>query len=173
MAYDEVGAGDPVNVEPINFNIQRQVNRPVCRLVLPSNQAIAASTPTLILFGSSSETMDDLGWHDTSVNTSRITPKYAGRYAVKGWCTFTANTTGSRRLQIYKNGVGYGGFHQKQADSAGPAQCDVWDVVEADGVSDYFELNAFQASGVSLNLLGAGDASSSCGFIMAFLGEDT
>lgn len=173
MALDEVGAGDAIAAETMNFVIQRQVNRPVVRLVLPANQTIANATPTLILFGSSSETMDDLGWHDTSTNTSRITPKYAGRYLVKGWCTFTANTTGSRRLQIYKNGVGYGGFHQKQADSAGAAQCDVFDIVEADGVSDYFELNAFQQSTVSLNLLGVGDAAGGCGFEMVFLGEDT
>lgn len=173
MALDEVGAGDNVNTETMNFVIQRQVNRPVCRLVLPANQAIATSTPTLILFGSSSETMDDLGWHDTSTNTSRITPKYAGRYAVKGWSTVSANTTGSRRLQILKNGVGYGGAHQKQADAAGPSQCDVWDVVEADGVLDYFELTAFQASGTGLSLVGVGDAFGGCGFVMVFLGEDT
>lgn len=173
MAYDEVGAGDFINAETMNFVIQRQVNRPAVRLVLIANQSIANGTPTLVLFGSGTETMDDLGWHNTGTNTSRITPLYAGRYFVTAWVSWPANATGDRRLALYKNATGFGAYDIQPARAGGQTYCKVTDIVEADGVSDYFELNVFQNSGGALNLLGAGDAAFSTGFVMTFLGEDT
>lgn len=174
MAYDEVGAGDFVSAETVNFIIQRQVNRPVCRVVLTANLSVANGTPTNVAFGSGTETNDDLGWHNTSVNTTRITPTYAGRYLIMAWGGWAANTTGDRRFSIYKNGVGYGAFDRvKSVDASGTTYCRVHDVFEADGLTDYFEMNVFQSAGVALNLLGNGDSSNSTGWSVTFLGEDT
>ena len=173
MALDEVGAGEVVSVETMNFVIQRQVNRPVCRLVLPSNRSLVTGTPTNLNFDSGSEIMDDLNWHDMSTNPSRVTPNIPGRFLVIASGSFATSGTGERRLSINKNGTTFGAYDAQPGRAGGQTYCHVSDVVEANGTTDYFEVNVFQNSGGALNMLGALDAAFSTRFIVLFQGEDT
>ena len=104
MALNEVGAGDFIAAETMNYIIQRAVNRPTCKLALTGTQAVAHNSNTAIPFAVGTEIFDDLNWHSTSVNTSRVTPTYAGRYLVTGQVSWVAAAGGDRRVMILKNG---------------------------------------------------------------------
>jgi len=167
----EVGAGDFVTAETLNYIIQRAVNRPVCRLVLTANFSTSNATATATPFAAGSEIMDDLNWHSTSSNTSRITPTYPGRYLVTGNVTWAQNTTGDRRVYLQKVGVASAAFQRPQPITGNPTTVFVSDILEANGTTDYFELTTYQSSGGALNVAGLSDNTNSTMFSVAYLGD--
>lgn len=92
------------------------------------------------------EEWDTDGWYDTA--TSRFTPLKAGRYLLTAACqVVTAPDNTVWRLFVYKNGA----FHKRgPLLSSGIAQglgLRTSVIVEADGVSDYFEVDLQNGGG--------------------------
>ena len=76
----------------------------VCRVYNDTYQTIGTGgSPTALVMPK--ELNDAYSWHSTSVNTSYITPTIAGWYLVTGNVQWSANATGTRRLDAAVNGV--------------------------------------------------------------------
>lgn len=172
MAMAEIGAGDFVLAETLNYVIRRSANRPFCTLVLPADQNLATLTTTPILFGSGSEVFDDLGWHSVSANTSRITPTYAGRYMVYGSIYHGSSTaTNQRRTQITKNGTSGRIFSRAPSGVTNPFSLDCTGPLEMNGSTDYMELCGYQDSGSTLVAQGRADALSTTTITVIYMGD--
>lgn len=169
MALTEVGAGDFISAETMNYVIQRAVNRPTCKLALTGTQAVATGSNVAIAFAVGTEIFDDLNWHSTSVNTSRITPTYAGRYLVTGQASWPAAASSARRVMVLKNG-GFTTMWNAITTAAEITQT-ITDEIEMNGTTDYLNLSLFQDSGGSVNAQGAGDSIRSTSFTVTYLGE--
>jgi hypothetical protein len=169
VALTEVGAGDFITAETMNYVIQRAVNRPTCKLALIANQAIGTGSNTAITFAVGTEIYDDLNWHSTSVNTSRVTPTYAGRYLVTAQVSWPAAASSNRRPMILKNG----GFTSvwNTITTAAEVTMTVTDEIELNGTTDYVNLSVFQDSGGSVNAQGAGDTIRATSITVTYLGE--
>lgn len=108
MTYTNVAAGDPILASTVNDLIKYGPARRVCMLQQQAGQTIASSTDTILTFGAGSEVYDDDNWHNTSSNTSRITPTTAGRYKVTIRGVFAFNITiASCNVYLSKNGTIY------------------------------------------------------------------
>jgi hypothetical protein len=113
-----------------------------------TGQTIANNTTTVLTFPTATavEEYDDLGWHDGSTNTSRITPTIAGRYRIKGHVTWAAsNSITCCTMTLLKNGAALtaSGNHKPNgtntlATFGGTAE---W-IADANGTTDYFEMSA-------------------------------
>lgn len=172
MALAEVGAGDFVTAETMNYVIQRAVNRPICRLVLPSgSQSIGTGVNVEVLWPSGSEVLDDLNWHSTSTNTGRITPTYPGRYLVQSNITFASGSATSRRVMILKNGGGLANWVQQVPAASTSITFGTTDVVEMNGTTDFLSTYVRQDTGGSLTILGVGEATGGCYFAVTYLGD--
>jgi hypothetical protein len=79
-----VSAGAPILSSDINTISSYTVSKPIVRLVQSVAQTGLASNTQFTLTWTS-EDIDTNGFHDTSVNTSRITPNVAGYYRVSGF----------------------------------------------------------------------------------------
>ncbi len=169
MAFAEVAGGDIIYASVINDIINRAVNRPICRVAKTSNQSIADNTVVPITF--TSETIDDLNWHSTNTNTSRITPTIAGRYLVTANLYFAASSVGDRRVYIEKNGASNGVWGRLIANGGNGLPLLVTGILTANGSTDYFEASAFQSTGGSLNVQGSGDVTFSSTFECTYLGD--
>lgn len=111
---------------------------PACRAITNALINITASTNTVIPFGS--DTLDqvqsgDAEMHSTSTNTSRITIRTAGVYAVHGQVQLS--TTGSGSIAIQKNGVTVSTI--AVASISGQTSIPISDLVPCT-VGDYIEL---------------------------------
>ena len=95
----------------------------------------------------------DLGeMHSTSVNTSNIVIRRAGKYRVTYGASFAANATGQRGVSLYKNGVQFpGGMVLVNAASAGETSLNVAFTIDC-AVGTTLLLGVFQNSGGALNL---------------------
>lgn len=74
-------------------DINAFLNRPMCRLVATSSQALPDVAATPIQFGAGSEEVDTHGFHSESVNNTRITPTVAGYYRFGGVVFFEAQSS--------------------------------------------------------------------------------
>lgn len=141
------------------------LNPPICELVesatamnIPNN----AWTPVIFADGA---VIDSYGGYNPVGVTSRYVGRVAGWYQVCGTVSFTADTTGVRGAQIYKNGSavqGHGSF-LAHALTAGfnPTLATPTRAVYLNGTSDYVEVYAYQSSGGTLTTsVGAGLSSS-------------
>ena len=122
-----------------------------CRVYANATQSISDSTTTLVTSWGS-ESFDTDTMHDPASNPGRITIKTAGTYLVGASLGFSANTTGSREVQIQKyNGVGVvidsGDAFAGRTNYNSPVGCYDMDV------DDYFLCYVWQNSGGSLNTL--------------------
>lgn len=132
-------------------------NKPSAELVLTTTQAVATGTNVQINF--TSATYDN--WNGWSAGTpSRYTVQVAGMYRIDGlifWAT--GNATGLRDAQLYYNGALISASVASWATvpNAGTFTQSAGPVHQFANVGDYFQLNAFQSSGSSLN---AGSVSS-------------
>jgi hypothetical protein len=114
------------------------------------------------------ETIDTDGYHSTVSNTSRLTVPAgkAGKFLVGCIGVFASNNNGYRNISFRKNGTDYlGSISSAPAASAnsGVTILNVYSLAEA----DYIEIDAFQNSGGSLNLVGG---TNDTYFYMIYLG---
>ena len=123
--------------------------------VKSTSQSIANNTETAVTFDT--EDFDTNGFHDNATNNSRITipSGYAGKYLFTYMVTFVSNSTGIRYLGIRKNGtvVKYPAENSAIATDSTPLS---FSVILNLAVGDYVDIVAYQNSGGSLNLTGAG-----------------
>lgn len=120
---------------------------------LSSSQSTTNDAGTIINFDT--EVIDTDNYHSTSSNTSRLTVPSgkAGKFVVGCSAVFANNGTGYRNISFRKNGTTY--FNNISAQNvggsgnAGVMVTMVYDMA----VGDYFEIDAYQNSGGSLNLL--------------------
>lgn len=104
-------------------------------------------------FALAAEFIDTDGMHSTTTNTGRITIQTAGWYKVWGNVAWNSNVTGTRGGIIRQNGtinveptytqIAATNFNTTVRLNEGWVQC---------VVGDYFEIQAYQNSGVALNL---------------------
>lgn len=116
-------------------------NRGICRLVATATQSIPHNTRTALTFGA--EEIDTLGWHSTSVNTSRITPNVAGKFALTGSGYLGGRSDFSLIVADFgKNGTAVAPAQRQQPNSTNNARSvsPPYTIVTANGSTDYFEL---------------------------------
>jgi hypothetical protein len=122
-----------------------------CKLYKSGVQSIANNTDTTITWNS--EFFDTDGFHDNSVNNSRITipAGKGGKYLITALCVFASNATGYRETIFYKNGGSDSGTIVVAAPVNGTVtgfnNSTILDLV----ATDYIELIVAQNSGGSLN----------------------
>lgn len=123
---------------------------PIVGAKLSSPQAIADVTQTVVIFGS--EDYDPSGIYNTG--NGRVTPNVSGKYRIKAQLTFAnSGYSGTKSAYAYvaKNGSLVAQSHQVL--TVGNFQSVLVDVVlSANGTTDYFEIGAYQDTGVSQNL---------------------
>ena len=137
-----------------------------CYLKATTNQSISNNSYTVINWNA--EDYDTDGYHSTSVNNSRITipAGKAGYYLFHSMITFdSTSTTGARGIAPTKNGSGLGAMFS--APSPTVVQSVGYSTVRYMAVNDYMEIQAYQASGGSVNVIQDG---TSTYFIAAYLG---
>lgn len=121
---------------------------------MSANQTLSNNTNTILTFGA--EDFDTNSFHSTSSNTSRMTipTGYAGKYLICANVTFNTNGTGQRAMNIKKNGnvIAYSVLVQATATTYGTALN--ISKIENCAVGDYIEIEAYQNSGGSLDILG-------------------
>jgi len=132
-----------------------------CFLYKNSDQSTSNITDTLVTFND--EFFDTDAFHSTATNTSRITIPSGkdGKYLFTYNVNFAANSSGIRVINFKKNGTLFATttIGATPTDKARVQGSMVFDLV----ATDYVELESFQTSGGSLNILGiaggAGEAS--------------
>lgn len=127
---------------------------PACRAYNSAAIAIASGSNVIPTFNS--ERFDTDTIHDTSVSTSRLTCKTAGKYFIQFQGGLAANATGRRQYALKLNGVTYIALKEFVPSSAAEQNQMISTVYDL-AVNDYVEIEIFQTSGSSLNL-GAGSA---------------
>jgi hypothetical protein len=126
----------------------------VARAHATAAQSIPNNTLTVIALAG--ETIDSDGLHDTATNNSRVVLNKIGRWLVTAQVSWAANTTGSRRAVILRNGV----EHTASQIGTGPSvvTTTATSVVDATAVTDYVEAAGLQDSGAGLNTFAANPA---------------
>lgn len=120
-----------------------------------ANQSIPNATYTPISFDS--QHFVNWSMHQIGTNPTRITIKVPGRHIIIGRAIFATNGTGVRAMRVVLNGTTFIGHAQDvdaSVDSAGKLMmvCD-----RNFSVDDYIELEVYQSSGGSLNLIQVND----------------
>lgn len=162
---DGSGGGTPVSAARlgvIEAGITNISYAPAVRVFHNAAQAITTATATALAFNS--ERFDQAGnvadtMHDTAVNNSRLTCRYAGVYLVTANIEWAANTAGTRTLAI-RHSVGptfYGETSLQSPTSAVVRQQAV--TLMALAVNDYVECVVTQDSGGNLNVNSTGNFS--------------
>jgi hypothetical protein len=117
-----------------------------------TSQTIPGSTVTVLTFDA--ERNDASGWHSTVTNTSRLTAPVAGWYLIGGTVEWaTGNTVGARYALLILNGATQiamaGGPVGTSAEAIQLTPAVAWYM----NAGDYVELNLYQTSGGSLQIL--------------------
>jgi hypothetical protein len=117
-----------------------------------TGQTINDNTTTVITFptATATEEYDDLGWHNGTSNTSRITPTIAGRYHIRVHLTWAFNTTvTASSVNILKNGSvisASGNLKPNATDNLATFGGTLDWYADANGTTDYFEMSVAQQS---------------------------
>jgi hypothetical protein len=122
-----------------------------CAVFTTSNQSIPNSAYTAINFNS--EAIDTDAFHSTSTNTSRITipSGKAGKYLVTFHVMYDPAVTGSRSINVYKNGATLMGSGEVEG-SAGSYVYNSGSFIAELAVADYLEFMIYQTSGGALTV---------------------
>jgi hypothetical protein len=163
-----VASGDPINATDVTTLEDYTIRRPIVRLIQQVAQSVASNTDTAVTFGAGSEDIDTHGYHDTAVNTSRITPLLAGYYQLQGVVSWAGDTDIIRHDAVFaKNGSVVAPRNRFVTDSTATAASarmtyPVVAILTANGSTDYFELicNQLQAVAGALNTVVAGSSTS-------------
>lgn len=129
-----------------------------------TNQSIPDSTYTNVSF----DTVENDDWNcwDLSPNPTRLVVPVTGRYVLSGAVVFAANNTGHREIRFRKNGTTelYANTFQPVSNSVeSHVVCSTPTVPLTK--NDYIELQVWQSSSGSLNILGTDDVKPSLSFL--------
>lgn len=114
------------------------------------DQSISNAANTLLTFDT--EYYDTNSYHSTVTNTDRITVPSTGYYLFNIKIDWASNATGIRDFYLRKNGSNIF-FNYFYGSSANLTTINFSQVVNATA-SDYFQINVYQSSGGSLNVIG-------------------
>jgi len=128
--------------------------------VLQDSLTVPNSTFTIMAFGSGTEIIDVGGWHDTSTNNTRITPNIAGVYRLTGYLDSASGGADYIVFRARKNGSAQSGAAQYSGTNI-IADTNIDLIVEANGTSDYFEVQSYQT--------GASSTTFTCQFALELL----
>nr|WP_221374413.1 hypothetical protein [Actinoplanes polyasparticus] len=150
-----VATGGKLFASDFNTLVTLTLQRPLVRLIQQAAQSIPNTADTALTFGAGSEDIDTHGFHDTSSNTSRVTPTVAGYYQLYGvvWWGNADN------LISYHAGIGKNGSVAARqrtllvgTTAATTRSINAAAIIAANGTTDYFELFAQQGRAVSASL---------------------
>lgn len=119
--------------------------------------AVLTATQTQVLFNLD-RYKSSVGMHDTVTNSGRITIQYPGVYLITGGFDWSSQTSGTRLITIYKNGVALpsdGAVSRVLYVTAGgdPAvQGGINPVMARLDAGDYIEMFVYQNSGSTINV---------------------
>lgn len=133
------------------------LNPPQALVIQATLQSIPNGALTPITFDSS--VTDGYGGHSNVTNNSRYTAQVAGWYNILGVVAFSANNTGTRTAEVFKNGAGFAYSQDWFANNGANAAVAITFVKVQLAVGDYVELNGYQTSGGALNTLVGGPQS--------------
>jgi hypothetical protein len=124
---------------------------------LYSSVAQGIPNTTFQALGFDTNRIDTYTGHSTTSNNTRYTCQAAGYYWVHGQCSWAANATGVRALELAKNGTAIIDTEdlQQTANLAGQTQ-HVMGIVQL-AAGDYLELWAYQSSGAALSTSSSGN----------------
>lgn len=127
------------------------VNGPAFSAYASGNQTLSNSTWVKVQCGV--KEFDTNSNYDNTTNY-RLTPTVAGYYQVSGACNFATNSSGTRFLQIYKNGSSFKQLQNVAANSLNYMNLSGSCLIYLNGSTDYVELYVLQNSGGSLDTSG-------------------
>lgn len=133
--------------DDIDGDVDVIANPPLVRLVQQSAQSLGSATNTALTFGSGSEEIDTHGFHDTSSNTSRVTPTVAGYYRCRAHLHMAsgANNLVQLVIGIAKNGTRMDPQNVYRPDPTTAATSVATEaIVACNGAGDYIEAIANQ-----------------------------
>ena len=143
--------------------VDRVISPSYCATYQNSAQSIPGDgSDNAVLFDTNVNDAD--GLHSTSVNTSRITAKKAGKYLFTATVQWNGLGATHRNLALWKNGINTGtkltllNTQDAYAGSINAANGVVAQVDMANG--DYVEVSVFQSSGGSVSLLTSNQSTS-------------
>jgi hypothetical protein len=121
---------------------------PACAVYNGGAQTITTGVLTSLTWNS--EEYDNDSIHDVIINPERLTIKTAGRYLIFGFVRFESNATGTRGIEIIKDGISTLVERYKDACST---NCGLTIATVDDfEVGDYIELDVWQDSGGNLDI---------------------
>lgn len=122
------------------------------RVTKSAVQSLSNDTDTISTFNT--ETFDVDGYHDNSVNNSRLTipTGKTGYFLIVAQNTWAANTTGTRNMRIKKNGSTYIAASESPANVSSFNKADTISSIAYLVATDYVEVEVYQNSGGSLNV---------------------
>lgn len=121
---------------------------------------IAVPNATGVGINWNTEDFDDLNWHSTAVNPTRITVSQSGRYQIRAQVCFNTINGGGFAIDVYKNGVPQNHNHSF-VGAYGPAsgvsaQCVGTNLTANLANGDYLEVGAAQWTGGTVYIQPAG-----------------
>ena len=133
-----------------------------------TNQSIASGAGVIINWDA--ETIDSNGFHDNSTNNSRLTVPtgYGGKYWVTAAVEYFNNSSGIRSTTIRKNGSTYLAVSNCNGNSSSSNSTTSAQIMLDLAAGDYLEVDAYQSTGGSLNVVGNTNGGSY--FSMFYLG---
>lgn len=112
--------------------------------------SIPNNTPTALTFNLERWDTDNI--HSTTLNTSRLTCKTAGKYLIMASISFAANAVGRRWIRIRHNDtfdIDYRNFDATAAGDSAIGAGTIYDLA----VDDFVEIPVYQNSGAALDVL--------------------
>lgn len=140
-------AGD--RVKATDYPTTYTTARPLIRLVANATQSIPHNVATALSWPAGTEDFDTAGYHDTTTNTSRITPLLAGYWAFDGTVLFGAradytNINAWIRVNAATNLAP--AWRMEPAALSQTSTCRGYAEVLMNGTTDYIELMAQHAN---------------------------
>lgn len=153
-----IGASSEMNTyvrDPLNFLMRP----PIAELRQIVAQSLANATFVALTFTAFDfdTDVDGIGGHDTGVNPSRFTARYAGIYQGSGVATYVANATGRRAQQWFVNGTALAASQTAyQSTAANDGEFAARTKQFYLNAGDYVELMGYQESGGALATFSTG-----------------
>lgn len=123
------------------------VGKPLVKLVQTASQNVTDNTDTAIQFPAA-DIIDTHGFHDPSVNNTRIIPNVPGYYRFYGVLYISGLTTfASRACWFRKNGAGIGvspGCRKANLVNSINISHEIETVIDLNGTTDYVEFIGYQ-----------------------------
>lgn len=140
-------------------DLQVAAAAPAARVSNSANIAVGDASTTRLTFNTDVFTSTS-GMHSTTTNPSRLIATSSGIYCISGCVTWAPNSSGLRQVRIVINGSSFVSI-QTVASASGAFNTDqhITAIYRFASSGSYAELEVYQNSGGSLNVLASGDHS--------------